>query len=957
MAALLEAPTRLALKRRGTIFTATWAVPSSATAAKSDKKWVATDIVWTLDERGVPAKKDPISCNRNWRVQDKDDFININNVVTRSPRNKKFTRKSFYPVGKIKLNGIVAAVNGTAPYRYGRVARAYYKFALPDPPTIEIGYDDAGTATVTVTTPHPLDTPKECYRTMILVQLKRTDGKTVTLLKWTPTGNAKWVKGFDLSDYMGDMASGKTIVLTAKAYAQGIAGDNPAKKKAVTRSRTFAIPSSTSIKDVTTTAKDGSGRISVYLSPGRNVTRVQLQRRVGEDGSFSDVEGAVDNGKCKVLFDNYGDAAPAYGEYVYYRVEATRDNFKSYSKPFRADKLYTATPTLASTKIGFVGDPVPSADGTSVKVVIGWTESKPASGTELSWSTDPNAWESTVAPSIYECTWEDKQKQSQDWGKTQTVYIQGLKESETYYIQARRYTDGEVRVFSEYSQRIDVEPVVGATEVSLSADAYIRRGEPITATWTFSGGATQRAWAIHPEGSPSVSIASGTDSMGVGVIDPDRYGDAEELAFYVSVSTGGTFTDSNTFRTTIASAPECEIACAETCTAQPFSFEAYSSSGNASLSYRVASMGTTKDEPDGGRDQLMGDVVAAGTVTPAWEETQWSETEMYASVQRSIAEAEAEVAEAEEAIEGLEPGDEGYEEALANLENAQATLADAEAKLASLDGTTLAATIQIVGDGTIDLVDECEYDIEAFSTDLESGLSSPEAKATFAVLWAHQAPKPSEDITLEVDEEARTVEVTLLEPEGFVEGDVYDLYRGTASGFVPIRMNLPVDAVVTDRFAAFGEQAYRVCTRTPDGDLAWLDYGYELPSDSMRFDWADGYSESVHNLRLNDSYKKDFARTEHVDGSVGGGWNRAVSREGSYSTTAIKGMEDTNLVALASHPGAAFCRTPEGYAFECNVDVSRSTDHTSMLEEFSLSLSEVTLSDAFKPTDDDIEDE
>ena len=123
----------------------------------------------------------------------------------------------------------------------------------------------------------------------------------------------------------------------------------------------------------------------------------------------------------------------------------------------------------------------------------------------------------------------------------------------------------------------------------------------------------------------------------------------------------------------------------------------------------------------------------------------------------------------------------------------------------------------------------------------------------------------------------------------------------------------------------------------------------------MRLDWDGGFGELSHSLHFADSYAKDFEARAHMDGSVGGAYNAAITRSGTYAATSIKGREVANMEALGRHAGVSYCRTPDGHGFACNADVSRDTDNASMLESWSLSLTEVTLTRDFMPSDDDVE--
>lgn len=874
--------TNMKIERDGYKYKGSWKLPTEATSSSSNYLYAKEQVVWEILNSGKP-----ITATINQAIATTERTANVNSFNASNPK-QTFKRADFYPLTKRVLNGLKLSVVGYGKYVKTATQSIAYNFTLPRKPTISWEYDTAnGKVIATIKTDAGTDNA-ERYDTMYRAEVKTKDGKVVSLTPWTSSTSTEIKLSYDTASYISSLAVGQRITFTAYAYARGYKGDNPAKAKAVSRSRNIAIPSAASIKSVAATSKDATGRIAVNIQVGANTDNVKLQRRHGESGSWSDVEGATDNYDCKTLYDSVGLAELVDGEYLYYRIISTRDNFTTTGASFRADKLYTAVPTPASSKGAIVSLAV-DPNGTGAKLVYGYTEEKVGTGTEVSWSTDPNAWESNEEPETYTFSWNDSKSQASKWNKTATLYIRNLEPGQTYYFKARRVYEGG---FSEYAARTSITPAPAqdiAANVSLSAPDVVVRGNPIPCTWEYQGDLEQKSYAIHPQGNAKKSLVSGRGAISSANITPARYEKADTISFYVSVSTGTDMTDSNVVTVRIIDPPTCSVECNATCKAQPFSFTAYTDTVGARLGYKVVSKGILEDRPDGVRRQLNGDVVMTDMITPTW----------------------------------------------------------------TTSGSRLKTTVSIP---VSELIDSGLYRIEAFTVNVHD-ISSSVVSCDFAVAWTHQAPTPSSDITLDVDEENRSVKITLVSPTGAVNGDVYDLYRGTAAGFDLIKSSLQLNDVITDRFAAFGDQQfYRVCCRTTDGDIAWSNYVYSLPIDAMQFDWSDGSSESVHNLQLNDSYSKSFEKRDHIGQKKGSGyWNDTVTRTGSYSATAIKGREATNLEALGRHGGSAFCRTPEGYAFQCNVDVSRNTANSSILEDFSLNLTEVELTADFMPTDDDIE--
>lgn len=880
-------PISMKLERTGVTFEGSWKLPSAATGSNSDERYASMSTTWE-----VVSGKSKIVRKTSQVIEEHSSAIDLDELVATNP-NKEYTRADFYPAGsnKPKVDSVVLSVTGNGVYVKPATQTISYELELPAEPNVSWSYNtNSGTMNVTISSPEK-EAIGERYDTMYLVKVKHGDGSEETLANWTSTREESVTLSYETSSYTSGLAEGQVVEFTALAYNRGLRGDNPSSSKPVKSTRTLAIPNAATIKSVIPTSKDTTGRITVSIEVGSNTDSVKLQRRHGEAGNWQDVQGATDNGSAKTLYDSVGLAEPVDGEYIYYRVISTKDNFTTVGMPFRADLLYTPRTTTGSTSIEIVSLEMDS-DGSGAKMVVGWTEEKVGYRTEVSWSTDPNAWESNKRPDLYELSWEDDTPQSANWQHTATFYVRDLTAGVTYYFKARRtYEDGS---YSSYASLTNVATYSETESVSLSAPLTIVRGDPITLYWTYSGDVTQTEYHVHPTGNPSIALASGRDSVSSASIPPERYGDAETISVYVSVGVGGELTDSNSVSIAILDAPTCTVDCAATCQSKPLSFTAYTDTQHARLGYKVIAEGAVQDRPDGTVVQLAGDVVSTGMLTPSWSQSVSQE-------------------------EGME-------------------------------------YVTSVTDSVGNLIDGATYRIEAFTEDLASGLSSRLAEAEFTVEWGHQAEAPSDDITVVADVGSRSVTITLVPPQGAATGDVYDIYRGTAAGHDLIRESLPLNAVVTDRFAAFGDQMdYRICTRTVDGDIEWLGFNYNMPVDALRFDWAGGGGETIHNVKLSDSYSKDFEARAHMDGTVGGYWGPTVSRTGSYSATCIEGVDDGPIEELARHHGGVFCRTPDGDAYRCNVDVSRTHENSSMLIDYSLSITRVELNSDFMPTDDDVE--
>ena len=665
-----------------------------------------------------------------------------------------------------------------------------------------------------------------------------------------------------------------------------------------------------------------------------------------------------------------------------YREGADGTTYSSYSRKLVSFKTPRAhgDPDVRCALVSV--DPV---GGDSARVVVGWAGDR--TGCEVSWSPDSDAWESTDGPQRVEFDWADGASQSSKWPHTSTVYVRGLKEGETCYVRARSYYDGEDgRAWSGYTGDKRVRPVSAPSSVTLSAPEAVARGESIELYWSVAHELEQAEWHVHGSASPSKALATGKGSLCHAIIPAGRYGDASSVTLYVSAGCGGDLTDSNQVTVAIADKPSCECSCSDVLGAQRAKVRAYTDDPSCTLAVTLRSLGVTYDAPDGPRDQLAGDVIWTGVKSPAWTATTWGATPLWtklssgataAATARSTAlEAATYAVSEDETVDpnasyfklsggvhvpvtpqgGEDPSDLGWlvipdADEEAEVLNAISAHAEAQAALAAHPSSGAVYTKLLSLPEALDLVDGGSYEFSVQAREKVAGLASETATCRFSVMWSHQAPDPSAAIELAVDMAERSVTMDLPAPSGAAEGDVYDVYRMTPTGHELALRGVAPGSTVIDPYAPFGADAhYRVATRTVDGDVAFADFPYSLPVLALRFDWPEGHVELPYNVRLSDRYEKDFEARGHADGSVGGYYNRAVSRTGTYQVDVHKADSDTisALRALGEHAGAAFCRRADGDAFQCNADLGGiDLSYASMAAGVSFPVTQVALTGQF----------
>jgi hypothetical protein len=229
----------------------------------------------------------------------------------------------------------------------------------------------------------------------------------------------------------------------------------------------------------------------------------------------------------------------------------------------------------------------------------------------------------------------------------------------------------------------------------------------------------------------------------------------------------------------------------------------------------------------------------------------------------------------------------------------------------------------------IDLRDGASYELRGSITDESTGLSAELDAQEFSVAWAHQAIAPT--VTVAVDADELSADITVTAPDGAAGTDVYDLWRVTPDGAYLIAEGRAFGTTAHDRYAPYCETrsdwtpTYRAVTRTADGDLDYTDESYELRSDLLRIDWGVGRSVALqYDLQGNDGWAKDFSSITHLDGTQGGAWARGTKRTAKLAGVMVRtdtSEQQAALRELAQWNGPAFVRVSNGSAYMAHVTV------------------------------------
>ena len=615
--------------------------------------------------------------------------------------------------------------------------------------------------------------------------------------------------------------------------------------------------------------------------------------------------GIVDNAQCTALSVAVQNLIPSPGKYTWFRVKTwcrNEDVLCRYTEPQRIKALETPAPTAQDEEVEILEAlnlPAAYNDGKTVALVLGWNKDgqDDATGTELTWSTDVNAWRSVTAPAEYEFTWSDGQivHGGTTYHDSATIYIPNLEENVPVFFKARRYMvdEDENITYSDYSNTFTATPtiLVAASEVNVSviSDAAIPADKTFQVEWSYDSAVVQEQFQVMA--TSGVTILSGTGTNQACQIPADRlktFAVDGRVTYVVRVLVNGAWIKSATRTVDIIPLPELTIDVPVTLTAQPIEFDAECDQP-VTLRVVVTSEGIDGQRPGGVKRQANGDIIYSAIVEPDW------------------------------------------------------TLAEG----------VNTATIELPSG--LELFNNGNYAIEATPINTY-GIEGAAQSGVTNVDWLHPAGLPNATITTidETDEVGHTmaVQIELAAPEDADVEDLYDIYRVTGDGATLIMEGVEQTGVVIDRCAPYGSVPtyVRIATRTEDGDTNYFDYYYELAGDFLRIDWADQYVELPYNLNIQDAYTKDVEIRQHMDGTQDGYWNTSISRNASLGSTLVQVWQQADvdrLRSLARHTGAAFVRTPDGSAYTADVQVTDLTPDGNRLTTVALSATEIDLVESF----------
>jgi len=548
---------------------------------------------------------------------------------------------------------------------------------------------------------------------------------------------------------------------------------------------------------------------------------------------------------------------------------------------------YTVTAKMSSKKTIWDGGEVPSApdnvelestdtEGT-IKVSWDWTW-EDADSAELSWSTDPDAWESTNEPSTYTVS----SVNAGSWN------IAGLDIGQVWYVRVRLISGETYGPWSELAS-IDLSSTP-STPVLVLSESVLIKGGMVTASWGYvtTDGTTQ-AYAeicqatVSSDGITYGSIIAHTETaQHVDIYQKKvkwKTGTTHYLCVRVTSASGHVSEWSDPIPVTVAAPLECVI--------------------------ESTSLEEVTITDDDGNERTVTALTAmplTATITGAGE-----------GVTRLIIER-AEEYKMDTPNEDVTHGYKGETIAVLSQNGEDEMTLEVEDLVGTLD-------------------DGAQYNLIAV---VEDGLGqSAEETIPFEVRWSHQAEAPTAEV--EIDETNLVAFITATAPSSYADGDVVDIYRLSADKPELIIQGGTFGTKYVDPYPAFGEYGgHRIVTRTANGDYitgtnqpAWIDLGENeddyLKHISVVIDFDGNRVTLPFNITLSSSWSKDYQETQYLGGSVVGDWNLAVTRSMSASVSLRKSYDQEAIKMmrrLSAYPGICHVRTPEGSSFACDVQVS-----------------------------------
>lgn len=662
----------------------------------------------------------------------------------------------------------------------------------------------------------------------------------------------------------------------------------------------LTAPSDLSIQNVNTETH----RIDVEVKNNSSVPDSKVAIIFAETGQEDLVLGWTNPGQTSITIQ-----CPDWGTNSY-TIKAFAFQGSATSKTVRGVTAYTISANMKSSTISSGGDvPMPPTDISLAKsdrdgeVVVTWSWSWSAgtNGMEISWSQNPNAWESTDQPSTFIVSDINAPR----WR------IADLDSTDTWYFRLRQTREnGDTVSYGPYSDPVSIDLFSDTEEyespILQLSNSVIHAEQEFKATWTYDSPnnlpqeyaeireltyeddePVYSEWFCHTEVEQHLIITA-----------PDSWvtGSVHLLCARVRCENSEMTEWSNPVSIAIADPVTCEIS-------------------DTSLEEVTIE---TSDDP---RTVLsLTEMPLVITVNGASE----SGTTMV-NIERV---EDYHIDRPDESVFHGYAGETVY----SYSQNGSSEI--------TIDSGSL---IGYLDDGAV-------YKLVATVIDPLGQIATDEIQ--FEVHWSHQALMP--EATVEILEEYGVAKLTPIAPTGTEQTDVCDIYRLSVDKPELVYANAEFGTAYIDPYPVIGEfGGYRFVFKTANNDyitednvIAWLDETTSYNTLDNIIDFGGDRVNLRYNVDLSNAWSKDFNETHYLGGSVQGDWNPSVSRTASVSGVAILATDHETIESirrLAVYSGVCHIRTRDGSSFDANIDVteSRGYEPTDLFTNFVLSVTRV----------------
>lgn len=524
-----------------------------------------------------------------------------------------------------------------------------------------------------------------------------------------------------------------------------------------------------------------------------------------------------------------------------------------------------------------------------------WADSNRA---EVSWSDNPNAWESTERPSSYMMTNLDLSR----------LYVSGLDLGKTWYFRIRLAAMSENgTTYGPYTESVPVTLAAVPTKPVLAiSQPVVKPKGKITFSWVYStddGSPQAKAEIKRIANGGSFATIEGSDTRYTGTVNEKwPYGE-ETFTVQVTSASGMVSEWSDPASVIIADPVTCALSYVQ---GSPRTFELVTIDGRVDVFslVRMPMQMVVTGAPAGGTASLLIERINDFSMLRPDGTTS-----------------------------------DGYVGETIAIFRQSGTTAGTN--------TFIITTNDLIGV----LDDGARYRFIATVEDTIGQTAT--ARRNFEVHWADQAKIPSAAVEMI----GTAAKITASKPAGDTASAVCDIYRLTADVPELIVEGGTFGVAYVDPYPAIGHGfGHRVVYRTDTGDyitaaneLAMTDItdgdGDILDLDHGIIDF-DGHSlPFIYDIELTSDWTKDFKETRYMGGTILGDWNLGVSRTMTINAKLlVEDLENYQMLRrLAEYTGICHVRTPDGSSFSADVQVGdgNSFSAAGKINSFSLNITRV----------------